>query len=146
MAVKYVLAIDPGDIHVGWAEFLRLASGQTHFGGGEVHADDAPEFVEQKLLRAPMSAELVIEEFLLYAHKLAAQTWSPMLTSQMIGALKWIARKQGVPVFEQGAFIKKPTRRQMRARGIETVVHGVHARDAELHLYYRILKEGLWSR
>ena len=134
------LAIDPGDKHVGWAyeagDFRKA---------GEVGAAYAMEFVERWVLDAVLlygrdQVELVVEEFVLYPHEAGHQAWSPMRTSEMIGAIKHVAKQQGVPVTEQGAHVKKPTERQMVGRGIESVATGRHAKDAELHLNYRVLR------
>lgn len=84
--------------------------------------------------------EIIVEEFVLYDREYANQTWSPMLTSQLIGAIKFIAFMFRVPVREQGAYIKKPTRRQLAGRGIKQSGTNIHARDAELHLWNRILR------
>lgn len=129
------LAIDPGDKHVGWA----FQDPNEVVTAGEWTISEAPSRVREILWRWSNHArELVIEEFLLYPDK--NQSWSPMLTSQLIGALKLIAHDEGVPVLEQGASIKKPTRRQLKARGIKQVEGSVHASDAQLHLWYRILR------
>lgn len=132
------LAIDPGDKHVGWAREFSNGSVEA----GEWTAEETYDKVGRIFTSITSCPdELIIEEFVLYAHKSGSQAWSPMLTSEMIGGLKLLARQHGVPVFEQGASIKKPTRSQLPARGITQVGPGVHARDAELHLYYRILTQ-----
>lgn len=84
--------------------------------------------------------ELIIEEFVLYDRDIGKQAWSKLQTSQLIGALKLIAWMFRIPVIEQGANVKKPTRRQLQARGIKQVGKVIHERDAELHLYYRVLR------
>jgi len=141
--VRYVIAVDPGDRHVGlaiWAE--------GYWWTEEVDADEAATVVDGKLYdigggRTAMT--LVLEEFRLYPDKAGAQAYSPMETAQMIGALKWIAKERGAQVVEQGAGIKKATRAQLGARGIKLVGTGSHARDAELHLVHFLLKEKIWS-
>jgi hypothetical protein len=96
------------------------------------------------LCRDRLIDELIIEEFVLYDREYANQTWSPMKTSQLIGQLKFAARgprgSHGIEVVEQGAYIKKAIRRQLVARGIRQTGEGSHARDAELHLWYRVLR------
>lgn len=84
--------------------------------------------------------ELIIEEFILYDRDIGKQAWSKLQTSQLIGALKLIAWMFRIPVIEQGAYVKKPTRKQLKARGIMQVGKVIHEKDAELHLYYRILR------
>lgn len=132
-----VVAIDPGDRHVGFASWFKLERLVY-----EVNAEEAVSRLEQILRRGDM---LILEEFRLYPHHAAAQSWSPMETSQMIGAMKLVAKQKGANVREQGASIKKATRRQLKARGIKQVGEGTHARDAELHLLHFLLREGLWQ-
>lgn len=143
METEFVLAIDPGDRHVGWARWRRRGESVV---AGEVDADAGAGFVDVVLnvaTRSKLPAVLVIEDFVLYPGQDKRTAWNPMLTSEMIGQLKWIASMRGVPVVLQGANIKKPTRHQLKPRGITQVGSGTHARDAELHLYHYILKEGL---
>lgn len=129
------IAIDPGDVHVGWA----YHSGDD-VEAGETTPSGICEALVQMLTRE-MVDEVVIEEFVLYDREYSNQTWSPMKTSQLIGALKLICHWFHIPVVEQGAYIKKPTRAKMKALGIEHVKGGsIHSRDAELHLYYRKLR------
>jgi hypothetical protein len=85
--------------------------------------------------------ELIIEEYVLYPNEMANQTWSDLRTPQLIGALKHIAYMFRIPYVMQGAAIKTPTRAQCKRRGIRLEGASIHARDAELHLYYRILRK-----
>lgn len=135
------LAIDPGDEHVGWARrWLHTSTNTWIETAGEWKPTEACEEVIH-LMTLDAVDELIIEEFVLYDREYANQTWSPMRTSQLIGALKLIAHMFRIPVIEQGAYIKKPTRAQMRRRGIKHLGKSIHARDAELHLWNRILRE-----
>lgn len=131
------LAVDPGDIHVGWA---RNPDGDLRVVTGEWRPTQACEEIVHLMTHNEVD-ELIIEEFILYADKTGEQAWSPLKTSQLIGTLKWIAYCFRIPVEEQGAYIKNGIRNQLRARKIKQVGLGTHARDAELHLYYRILRE-----
>jgi hypothetical protein len=128
------LAIDPGDIHVGWAY-----DDDHTVTAGEWAPAECPEMVIRMLTRNQID-ELIIEEFVLYDWEAQNQAWSDFKTSQLIGALKLLAHWFQIPVIMQGANIKKPTRRQLVARGIKHVGQVIHARDAELHLYYRKLR------
>jgi 2-methylisocitrate lyase-like PEP mutase family enzyme len=139
LPVDSILAIDPGDEHVGWALGVR--------GLGDVWGVKAGQWGRPEAVRAVRDAlhlhhvdELVIEKFVLYPDRAAQQAFSPMLTSELIGKLKFLAELNDVPVEMQGAMIKKPTAAQLAARGIKRVGVGSHARDAELHLYYRLLR------
>lgn len=137
-----VIAVDPGDKHVGVASWSDTGDREAR----TLSADEAVDHV-RRLLEVGDEGEvvLVIEEFRLYPGKDKPQAYSQMETSEMIGALKYIARELGVEVVEQGAYIKNPTRRQLQARGIVQVGDTVHAKDAELHLIHYCLKEGKWK-
>lgn len=147
----YVIAVDPGDAHVGWAAWCHSygsgGDGMSVSRVGELHASDAVPFVDHTLERVqgrPARAVLVVEEFILYPDKERTQAWSPLRTSRMIGALEWVARTRGAEFVEQGANVKKATAAQLQARGIDRKGVGPHARDAELHLVHYLVKEGLW--
>ena len=126
-----VLAVDPGAAHVGVALIRE----------GGINAIEYPakhwlvafeEIVDQFDV-------VVIEKFVLYPHKAAAQSWQAMTTSELIGAMRWIASKAGVEVVMQGADIKIPTRRQCQARNIEWKNKSKHASDALLHLHFYLM-------
>lgn len=127
------LAIDPGDKHVGWCHNLN----------GELEAGEwSNEVTIYKVLELlPRTEELIIEEFALYPWENHRQALSRMLTPQLIGQLKLVAGEHGVEVIEQQASTKKPTRAQLRGRGIKQIGKGPHAKDAELHYYYRKLRQ-----
>lgn len=141
----YVLGIDPGDKHVGLA---RWARGDAGVDCSEVHADMAYHEVDAILIEAidgGYQPVVAIESFQLYEDKALAQSGSGMLTSQMIGGIKYIAQGMGVPVVEQGALIKAATRAQLRARGIK-LTGSIHARDAGLHCAHFVLFNHLGLR
>lgn len=129
------LAIDPGDRHVGWARILDSGLVRT----GEWTPSECCDQVIWLMTRN-LVEELIIEEFVLYTREYSNQTWSDLPTVQLIGALKHIAHMFRIPVFMQGAAIKTPTRAQVKRRKIILRGPSIHARDAELHLYYRILR------
>lgn len=135
--VRLILAIDPGDVHVGWAMGLQINPGEWGIKAGEWTRSESVKEVERF---GKDLDELVMETFVLYPGKAAQQAFSPMLTSELIGKLKLTAEANDVPVHMQPAMIKKPTARQLAARGVKRVAIGNHARDAELHLYYRLLR------
>src|SRR3954471_9748181 len=129
------LAIDPGDVHVGWARVLD--SGLIR--SGEWSPTQATNEVTH-LMTKNLVDELILEEFVLYPKEYQNQVWSDFKTPQLNGALKLIAHWFRIPVVMQGASIKTSTRNQLRARGIRLIGPSIHARDAELHLYHRILR------
>ena len=135
------IAIDPGDIHVGVAYFNPYGPDWEDW-EVETWEWSPTEICEGLICMCTRNQieEIVIEEFVLYEQEYANQAWSPMLTSQLIGAIKLIAHMFRIPLTEQGASIKKPTRAQLRGRGIPQVGKSVHEEDAELHGYYRMLR------
>lgn len=135
---KQRVAFDPGDDHVGVAHHFHNPAWQLKV--FELTPTETVDFLIW-VLTNQLADEIVVEEFVLYDREYANQTWSPMKTSQLIGSIKTIAYMFRVPVVEQGAYIKKPTRAQMRARGIKHLGTNVHMRDAELHLHHRRLRE-----
>jgi hypothetical protein len=139
--VKTVIAVDPGDVHVGVA-IWRTGKVEAR----EVGAVIAVTALNRLMLASRNEGEvrLVIEDFRLYPGSAPSLSWSPMKTAEMIGALKWVAEQQGVIVTMQGADIKNPTKRQLKARGIRSTT-GVsnHANDALLHLWHYVLRNGL---
>lgn len=147
MVVRFIIGIDPGDKHVGFATWAGNSVDKP--GGGirrayELDASEALEHVELLLdewITDGIEPVIVVEEFVLYAWEAQSQSGSNMLTSQMIGAIKWMGERRNVTVVEQKATIKKPTRSQLKARGIKQLGKGTHARDAELHLLYYLLRE-----
>lgn len=141
-----VIAIDPGDKHVGIAWWYTDGSRHAKTLEAESAMDTIKNVIENvQMADGDEDCVLVIEEFRLYANKAMAQSWEPMLTSEMIGAIKYVAGEMDVEVVEQGAYIKNPTRKQLQARGIVQVGDTIHAKDAELHLIHYCLTEGIWK-
>jgi hypothetical protein len=138
-----ILAIDPGDEHCGMAYFRE--------GKCQWVAETDPhecEEVTKSHLDEGLEA-LVVEAFRLYPEQAKTQIWSDFPTVQLIGVLKYLHRQSvaagGTSVLAvQGADIKKPTRRILRAKKIRSVAKqnkaGGHAADAELHGHHYWLK------
>lgn len=133
------LAIDPGDVHVGWA--YDATDGVVQPLVGEWRPAEAIDAVVHMMTQNKVE-ELIIEAFNLQPDKAADQYWSDFKTSQLIGGLKVVAYFFRVPVYEQKPTIKKSTERQLKARGIKRSAagKGIHASDAELHLQYRTIR------
>lgn len=131
--------LGPGDVNVGlsqWTGPVCFTSGHTTPNEAVDHLIDAIHFGGLKLL--------VYEKFNLQGDKMAQQQGSEFLTSQMIGAMRHVCRRAGIPtvgyrpvehkkLFKQPAF-RPPARpdREWRSYG-----HGGHAKDSEcLGEYY----------
>lgn len=146
MSAPRVMAIDPGDVHVGMATFAadKWTSDEYACTWTNEHAPlDALTLVTDWLRGG--GEYLVIEEFRLYPWQAENQMWSQFQTSQLIGALKASYlqhRGEGQYLVMQPASIKKPTAAQLRKRKIPSKAKlarvGKHCQDAELHGWYWI--------
>lgn len=146
---RTIVAIDPGDIHQG------VAIGQYGKKGWRctVALETRPFDLLVTLSNACASGflEAIIFERFILDGRAQAQIGSEMETSQMIGAIKYIGAS-GVPVVGQTNKIMKPTRAVLKARGIKSRAKqlkvGVHAADAELHMYHYLIKgleQSIWG-
>jgi hypothetical protein len=86
---------------------------------------------------------VVFERFVLEPERVQASVGSDMLTSQMIGAIKFAVNGR-CEIVGQTNQIKNPTRSVLRSRGIKSVAKrnkaGGHAFDAELHGAYHVIR------
>ena len=90
-----LIAVDPGDVHVGVA-FFESATPSIDLSWECVDTQEmTPEEFEDALLETFLSGDidvLVVEKFRLYADKAAMQTGSEFRTSQLIGVAKYLHR------------------------------------------------------
>lgn len=131
------IAIDPGEVHVGlcWDFDGEVRTMELK---PDVFVKWFPAAVEDALRVGPL--EVVVESFKLYPGQTRKTPYRTMATSELIGKIELLCGQQRVPMVKQDATIKKPTRRQLRARGIKQVGRNTHERDAELHYWYRRLR------
>lgn len=138
-----ILAIDPGEIHCGVAEFrFKQCTWASEMTPDLLYASMRRRARERGYRR---TYELVvIEEFRLYPWVMQQQGFSRIETVEVIGILKYLCGRWHVPVVMQGASVKKITEGQLRARGVTlrsvTERKGGHAKDAELHGWHWILR------
>lgn len=140
--MKLVVAIDPGGAHVGWCEGLIYEDGTVYVDHlQEYDPDGALDRAEAVF---PNADVVVIESFRLYPDKAKTLVGSEMETSQLIGALKYLARRNAREPIMQPASIKAPTESLMRHRGVRHVAVtrglGGHVKDAETHLYQYVYR------
>jgi hypothetical protein len=139
-----MVSIDPGDIHVGVAVWDCADPYE------EWVCQDAFETRPVPFLRALQVAvgsgivqTVVFERFVLEPERVQASVGSDMLTSQMIGAIKFAVNGR-CEIVGQTNQIKNPTRSVLRSRGIKSVAKrnkaGGHAFDAELHGAYHVIR------
>jgi hypothetical protein len=133
------LSIDPGTVHCGLALFH------------DEHCDWAQEYTPSDLLSVVEKAledcavsEIVCEEFRLYPKAASMLAYDDLRTVEVIGVLRWLCSRAKVPFILQPASIKRATTAMVKRRAIELASHGAgeHARDAELHGFYRIWRGG----
>lgn len=135
-----IVAIDPGGAHVGWAEGLTDPTEIV-----QVHELDPEGAINRAETLFPVTDVVVIESFTLYPDKARLLVGSDMPTSQLIGALRYLARANGCEIVMQPASIKTPTLSVLRHRGVglEAVRlrKGGHAKDAETHLHHYLIRK-----
>ncbi|QBZ73229.1 holliday junction resolvase [Microbacterium phage Theresita] len=141
------LSIDPGDEHVGLAEFERKADGVWYcVWAGEMTPEVfLPWFVEG--LKMDRWEHVVVESWHLFPESAKFYVGSDMPTSRLIGSITALAAyipdegawfDDPVVVTLQSPQIKVPTRSILKRRKLRSVakvlkVSGDHASDAELH-------------
>jgi hypothetical protein len=133
-----LIAIDPGERHVGVAAFLGTECIEAWESGRE---EFYLELVE--LLGRGVVDVVVYETFQLYADKALAQTGSEMGTCECIGVIKYLCgRWPEVRLVGQPAMIQEGTRSILRAKRVVSFAkrerRGPHAFSAELHGQYYI--------
>lgn len=158
---RVLLAIDPGEVHVGLAVFHD----GTCIDAFEMAPHETIVLVRDLLSRRRLHT-LVVEQFRLYPWLAEQQAFSDFKTVELIGVLRylWATRgeldtgeltnKQGERLataiewctwVENPATIKTPTRAILKARKIKSTAArlraGGHASDAELHGYHYLLAQ-----
>lgn len=95
-----MIAVDPGDVHVGVAFFETWLDPDLDEGWDCVDTQEmSPEEFEDALLETLIDGDIDIfvgEKFNLYEDKAMAQVGSEMRTSQMIGVIKYLLRQQEI--------------------------------------------------
>jgi len=139
MTGAILVAIDPGGAHCGVAAFERDHGAEWRCVVARectpaACIDLVSEWLEDRIL-----GEIVAEEFRLYPWAAAALAFDPLATVEVIGALRHMARRASVAFTTQPATIKRPARALLEHRGLALCAHGPHARDAELHGWWRLL-------
>jgi hypothetical protein len=156
LGTKLMVAIDPGDVHVGFAVFAQDGEHPACAYAMEVTPDEATRRVHGMLARNEL-AVVCYERFALYADKAMSQVGSEMLTPEMIGVIKYLVAVHNehadgveksawapdrIELWSEGAHVKKAIRAQLKARGIDRVgTVGSHSGDAEEQGWYWLYKK-----
>ena len=131
-----LLAVDPGELYVGIAEFVGWEVMNTSV----LPPNDAVDMIWRGLENGHYD-QVVMESWRTYTEAL----WTECLTVEVIGAVKHKARQCGVPVKMQPNTIKRPAAARMLSHGIEfpaslaaisTVRLRQHPTDACMHGYW----------
>ncbi|AOZ65133.1 hypothetical protein KDI99_gp33 [Arthrobacter phage Greenhouse] len=146
---RMILAVDPGDEHVGVAWLDREPKGWAVVFVTEMTPDEFLDYI-LPALQSGLFRYFVLESFSLYADKLKEQIGSEMLTSQMIGAAKFAVKianesshynpnmQYEVQLIMQQPAVKAPAfailaRKKYTFTAKRLGVTGQHVRDAEVH-------------
>lgn len=132
-----VLAVDPG-LRSGWSHWLN-----PHGGWGAGICDPMPMIDLAELVLGQRGADLVVCEAFKITQRtaqLSAQHWS----IELIGALRWLCHKYGVPFVLQTPAEAKTFCPDARLRdlGMWTPGREDHHRDATRHLVLALAKRG----
>ena len=139
-----LVAIDPGDAHVGVAEFANTEGGPTDWSCVWVKEMYPAEFVDWFEKARSRYDEVIYEVFRLYPDKAMAQTGSEMLTAQLIGVIKYLARD----AVGQPASWQQTALGVLRADGVQSRAKleraGDHCLSAELHGWAYLIQNNLY--
>jgi len=89
--INSLIAVDPGDAHVGVAFFNREIDGWECSAVEEMTPNEFNDDFAESLLHNDIEC-IVYERFRLYEDKSGEQVGSEFLTSQMIGVIKYLVR------------------------------------------------------
>lgn len=132
--IEYI-SIDPGSKSTGWVEWSSTGEMLECI---ELNEDALID----KLDSLPVSVEtIIVEEYRVYGHLATAHIGSKVETAQVIGAIKYAARRNKIRVIEQRSDVKG-----IAALWSGTKVPKGHMPDwlaAYLHGYFYLHKAGI---
>lgn len=143
------LFIDPGDVHVGMAEFLEIkpdvwACVNTWEIGPILGEEMVANIIEQD-----RHAIIGYERWRLFGHLAQQQAGSEFRAVQFIGVLKYLHRRNPgtSQLVVQDPNVQQVAERLAKLREVPlysvTQKHGNHAKSAELHGFYYFTSRGL---
>lgn len=92
--VRRLMAVDPGDVHVGVVLFEQDANGDWDcIEAYETTPDECSDRVAWMIVEGSLHT-LVYERFRLYPDLAQEQQGSEFVTVQLIGAMRWLVRQQ----------------------------------------------------
>ena len=146
-----ILAIDPGDVHIGLAYFHDTWDEAGDLGWRCVEAYEyTREQLYHQLLRGLIDDNwdaVVVERFNLYPEVAMKLTGQEMFTSEAIGAIELACLRAGIPMVKQPAAWQQPALGLLRQLGLKSTAKlnkaGPHALSAELHGWAYLIRGGL---
>ena len=158
---KFLVAVDPGGVHVGVCVFGLNVKGWEPLWATEMEPQEFEDWYSAHKIHGENDVT-VVEEWRLIPETAGTQHGSDMPPSQLIGVIKYIHRvTQHIPMRDFGRVeedepvlvlqhprIKKPTRAMLRSRKFASVAKYLkipddHALDAELHGYHYLITNDL---
>lgn len=139
-----LLAVDPGEVFVGFAEFAGLECLNL-----DCHEPDAAIDLMWDRIQAGHYSQVVAEQWRNYGDE---QAWSECRTAEVNGALRHFCRRHKVPFDTQPARIMRPGLARASYHGLELPVaairalprlHRPHARSAWIHGAWWLCEHGL---
>lgn len=143
-----IVSIDPGGVHCGMALFEEQDGEWTCVRAWEETPDGCTDQIVDWLTDGV--THIVVEEFRLYPWVAEQQSFKTFPEVEVIGVIKWLVRacaEEGLDcqIVMQGAAIKEPATKILKSKKVPSRSKrdgaGGHAKDAELHGWYYILKE-----
>lgn len=146
---EWTVAVDPGET-CGMAVRSKALPISPKYPSPEDHLmvltldpDRAHDYFADFCLRAAKVGQrptLIIEEYRIYPNKAMVHAGKTVPTAECIGAFKYIARRLKCDVIEQASSVKQTTAAMLRTRGVKLQGSTEHAKDAELHMWYPVLR------
>ena len=145
-----ILAIDPGDVHVGLADFIEDPSnevmGWSCTDASEITHEDAMQRLAHPDKLNAYDA-VIVERFSLYPDVAMSLTGKEMLTAELVGAIRLACMIAVVPVFKQPASWQQPVQGVLRHLRLGSTAKrqkaGPHAFSAELHGWAYLMRAGV---
>jgi hypothetical protein len=148
--MSLALFIDPGDVHVGMAEFREIEPDVWSCVNAWEIGPQLGEEMVQAIIAANKHAIIGYERFRLFGHLAQQQAGSEFRAVQFIGVLKYLHRRTpGVTsqLVVQDPNVQAVAERLAKHRGVPLYSvankHGNHAKSAELHGIYYFTSRGL---
>jgi hypothetical protein len=134
-----LIAIDPGDEHVGIAVFED--------GEYASSAEIRPEDLVSLLINVRHDV-IVIEEYRAYPSMAGARAFKKNKTSELIGAVKVLGDSHGSLIVEQEAALRKIAERSGAWKNLseQGLIRSRHARAAVLHGLYFVQFGKQWKK